>query len=65
MKPNKYGCKVSEDVCLIHTEPLLCKHGCSEQIYKSCKCEVTYDSKPPYDAIPRWPEPAQREQDHG
>ena len=27
---NKYGCKVSEDMCVEHDEPLVCVHGCSE-----------------------------------
>jgi len=36
MKPNKYGCRVSGDVCLIHEEPLICKHGCT---CSKCNCE--------------------------
>jgi len=34
--PNKYGCKVSEDVCLIHCEPLACKHGCEYATPHKC-----------------------------
>jgi hypothetical protein len=34
--PNKWGCKPSEDVCLEHCEPLVCRHGCEEA--KPHKC---------------------------
>jgi len=36
MKPNKYGCKVSDDVCVMHDEPLVCKHGCT---HSKCNCK--------------------------
>lgn len=36
MKINKVGCRVSEDVCIVHDEPLICRHGCSEA--KDHKC---------------------------
>lgn len=35
-KPNKKGCVVSEDVCLEHCEPLICRHGCDKS---TCTCE--------------------------
>lgn len=35
-KPNKYGCVPSQDACLKHSEPLACKHGCSQS--KNHKC---------------------------
>lgn len=37
MKPNLKGCKPSEDVCLIHCEPLLCRHGCGQAKEHNCK----------------------------
>ena len=36
MKVNLKGCKPTEDVCLKHDEPLLCKHGCSQAIDHKC-----------------------------
>lgn len=35
-RPNKKGCIPSEDVCLEHDEPLMCKHGCNEAIKHAC-----------------------------
>lgn len=26
--PNRWGCKPSEDVCVGHDFPLICRHGC-------------------------------------
>jgi hypothetical protein len=34
-KCNKYGCRVSGDVCLIHDEPLTFKNGCSQAFTES------------------------------
>ena len=34
---NKYGCKLSEDVCLEHDEPLTCPHGCTQARVHVCK----------------------------
>lgn len=48
---NKYGCKKSEDVCIEHDEPLVCKHGCSQQKIK-CSCKITKDYYG--EEIPRW-----------
>jgi len=36
-KPNKKGCIPTEDVCLEHDEPLVCKHGCSKALPHKCK----------------------------
>lgn len=36
MKPNKHGCRVSQDVCIMHDSPLVCKHGCEESL---CGCK--------------------------
>lgn len=33
---NKYGCTVREDVCLQHSEPLTCRHGCAEAVPHPC-----------------------------
>ena len=38
MKPNKHGCRVSGDVCMIHESPLICKHGCEDVLpHSGCK----------------------------
>jgi hypothetical protein len=37
-KPNKYGCRKNEDVCMVHEEPLVCPHGCTQQVV-SCNCK--------------------------
>lgn len=39
-KPNRWGCVPSEDVCLAHSEPLVCRHGCSEAKPHQCKEQV-------------------------
>lgn len=36
-KPNKHGCRVSGDVCIIHDQPLFCKHGCEDVIHHKCR----------------------------
>jgi hypothetical protein len=36
-KPNKKGCIPTEDVCMEHEEPLVCKHGCSKALPHKCK----------------------------
>lgn len=36
-KPNKKGCVLVEDVCLKHSSPRICKHGCAEAILHKCK----------------------------
>jgi hypothetical protein len=28
--PNRWGCKPTEDVCVQHDRPLVCRHGCDE-----------------------------------
>lgn len=28
--PNRWGCKPTEDVCVEHDSPLICRHGCDE-----------------------------------
>lgn len=35
--PNRWGCKPSEDVCVEHDEPLVCRHGCSAAKRHECK----------------------------
>lgn len=40
MKKNKYGCKRSQDVCLVHDSPLVCIHGCSDAIKHGCEVAV-------------------------
>jgi hypothetical protein len=35
-KPNRCGCIPSEDVCLAHSEPLVCRHGCSKATVHDC-----------------------------
>ena len=45
MKINKKGCKPSQDVCLYHCEPLLCRHGCGQAIKHQCKDEIPYGEK--------------------
>jgi len=37
-KPNKYGCRKDDDVCIVHDEPLVCNHGCTQQVV-SCNCK--------------------------
>lgn len=37
-KPNKYGCRKDDDVCIVHDEPLVCGHGCSQQEV-NCNCK--------------------------
>ncbi len=34
---NKVGYKVSGDVCLVHCEPLMCRHGCDKALVHKCK----------------------------
>jgi hypothetical protein len=34
---NRWGCKPTEDVCVEHDEPLLCRHGCAESKGHECK----------------------------
>jgi len=41
-KPNSKGCIPSEDVCLKHSEPLLCRHGCGQAIEHNCKDEIPF-----------------------
>ena len=36
-KPNKYGCIVSEDVCIEHDDMLVCDHGCELAKPHTCK----------------------------
>lgn len=35
-KPNKKGCVPTEDVCMQHESPLICRHGCEEAIKHKC-----------------------------
>ena len=34
--PNRWGCVPSEDVCLEHCEPLVCRHGCENAKEHQC-----------------------------
>lgn len=34
---NRWGCKPSEDVCLQHCMPLMCRHGCEDVKTHKCK----------------------------
>ncbi len=36
MNPNAYGCRKSEDVCVMHDELLVCDHGCREVRAHDC-----------------------------
>jgi len=36
-KPNRFGCVITEDVCIMHDSPLACKHGCVHAIKHECK----------------------------
>lgn len=33
---NKHGCKPTEDVCMAHEHPLICRHGCQEAADHRC-----------------------------
>jgi len=35
--PNRVGCKPSEDVCVRHDVPLVCRHGCVMATDHKCK----------------------------
>ena len=35
--PNRWGCKPTEDVCVEHDEPLICRHGCTQVKHHGCK----------------------------
>ena len=38
IKPtNRWGCKPTEDVCVEHDMPLLCRHGCEEARVHTCR----------------------------
>lgn len=47
---NKHGCKPTEDVCMAHHLPLICRHGC--KLAKDHRC-AGYEplSKVPADLI--------------
>ena len=34
---NRWGCKPDGDVCVLHDEPLTCRHGCDYVGAHSCK----------------------------
>lgn len=34
--PNRWGCKPTEDVCVEHDEPLVCRHGCEKATAHQC-----------------------------
>ncbi len=34
---NKTGCKPTEDVCVEHDRPLVCRHGCDEADVHPCE----------------------------
>ncbi|MEK6883627.1 MAG: hypothetical protein AABY22_28625 [Nanoarchaeota archaeon] len=36
-KPNQKGCIPTEDVCMQHEEPLICRHGCTQAKKHKCK----------------------------
>jgi hypothetical protein len=42
-KANKYGCRKSGDVCMVHQEPLICPHGCTKAIPHKCKDYIEWD----------------------
>lgn len=33
---NRFGCKPTEDVCVEHDEPLVCRHGCENVKLHKC-----------------------------
>lgn len=35
--PNRWGCMPTEDVCVMHDMPLICRHGCESVTEHSCK----------------------------
>lgn len=37
--PNRWGCRPSEDICLEHGEPLVCRHGCPLAEPHSCDAD--------------------------
>jgi hypothetical protein len=34
--PNRWGCKPDGDVCVMHDEPLICRHGCTQAYIHTC-----------------------------
>ena len=36
-KPNQKGCIPTEDVCMKHESPLMCKHGCENALPHKCR----------------------------
>ena len=36
-RANRWGCKPSEDVCLEHSMPLVCRHGCENVKQHNCQ----------------------------
>ena len=34
--PNRWGCKPTEDVCVEHDRPLVCRHGCDDAADHRC-----------------------------
>lgn len=38
---NRWGCKPTEDVCVEHDRPLICRHGCNESRDHRC---ITLDA---------------------
>ena len=44
-KPNKKGFIPTEDVCLFHCSPLLCRHGCEEAKEHKCSDELPFGEK--------------------
>lgn len=41
-KPNKSGCIPTEDVCLQHSSPRVCRHGC---LLSTCECSELREAK--------------------
>lgn len=42
MTPNKVGCKPTEDVCMAHHYPRLCRHGCGLAKEHKCADELPF-----------------------
>lgn len=43
--PNKKGCIPTEDVCMQHCSPLLCRHGCEDALEHKCNDELPFGEK--------------------
>ena len=47
MRTNKHGCAPTEDVCMAHHHPLICRHGCQEAGDHRCAGYEAISKVPP------------------